>query len=153
MINDCEYHKKTAHTGHLSRSVMEHLPLAQVVIPGSWVRVPHQAPQSKPASPSASAPFSWINKILKKNDNPDIVSCDKSTQFYLWCILAKKIEPLFERASSFNYRFQEIQNTKEHIKRHHGDVSSKNEIAEDSIKNPGVFQELTKRKKKKEKNL
>ena len=30
--------------GHLGGSVVEHLPLAQVVIPGSWDRVPHRAP-------------------------------------------------------------------------------------------------------------
>ena len=31
----------------------EHLPLAQVVILGSWDRVPHRAPCREPASPSA----------------------------------------------------------------------------------------------------
>ena len=40
--------------GHLSGSVVEHLPLAQVVIPGSWDQVLHQAPCRQPASPSAS---------------------------------------------------------------------------------------------------
>ena len=39
--------------GHLGASVVEHLPLAQVVIPGSWDQVPHWAPHRKPASPSA----------------------------------------------------------------------------------------------------
>ena len=39
--------------GHLSGSVVEHLPLAQVVIPGSWDRVPHQASHREPVSPSA----------------------------------------------------------------------------------------------------
>ena len=39
--------------GCLGGSVVEHLPLAQVVIPGSWDRVPYQAPHRKPASPSA----------------------------------------------------------------------------------------------------
>ena len=38
---------------HLGGSVVEHLPLAQVMIPGSWDRVPHQAPRREPASPSA----------------------------------------------------------------------------------------------------
>ena len=38
--------------GHLGGSVVEHLPSAQGVIPGSWDRVPHQAPSRKPASPS-----------------------------------------------------------------------------------------------------
>ena len=39
--------------GCLGGSVVERLPLAQVVIPGSWVGVLHQAPCSKPAFPSA----------------------------------------------------------------------------------------------------
>ena len=34
-------------------SVIEHLPLAQVVILGFWDRVPHQVPRREPASPSA----------------------------------------------------------------------------------------------------
>ena len=46
-------------TGHLGSSMVEHLPLAQVVVPGSWGRVQHQAPGREPASPSAyvSAPY------------------------------------------------------------------------------------------------
>ena len=39
--------------GHLGDSVVEHLPLAQVVILGSWEWVPHKAPRREPASPSA----------------------------------------------------------------------------------------------------
>ena len=39
--------------GHLGGSVVEHLPLVQVVIPGSSDQVPHQAPYREPASPSA----------------------------------------------------------------------------------------------------
>ena len=39
--------------GRLGGSVVEHLPSAQVVIPGSWDRVPHRAPCREPASPSA----------------------------------------------------------------------------------------------------
>ena len=39
--------------GHLSGSVVERLPLAQVMIPGSWDRVPHQSPRREPTSPSA----------------------------------------------------------------------------------------------------
>ena len=38
---------------HLGGSVVEHLPLAQGVILGSWDRVPYQAPRKEPASPSA----------------------------------------------------------------------------------------------------
>ena len=40
--------------GHLGGSVVERLPLAKVVIPGSWDPVLHQAPCREPASPSAS---------------------------------------------------------------------------------------------------
>ena len=39
--------------GCLGGSVVEHLPLAQVVIPGSWDGVLHWAPHREPASPSA----------------------------------------------------------------------------------------------------
>ena len=38
--------------GHLGGSEVEHLPLAQVVVPGSWDPVPHQAYFKEPASPS-----------------------------------------------------------------------------------------------------
>ena len=41
--------------GRLGSSAVEHLPLAQVMIPESWDRVPHQAPFKEPASPSAYA--------------------------------------------------------------------------------------------------
>ena len=36
--------------GHLGGSVVEHLPLAQVMIPRPWDRVPHWAPHREPAS-------------------------------------------------------------------------------------------------------
>ena len=39
--------------GHLGGSVVEHLPLVQVMILGSWDRVLHQALHRKPSSPSA----------------------------------------------------------------------------------------------------
>ena len=58
--------------GHLGGSVVEHLPSAQVMIPGSWDRVPHGDPCRESASPSAYVSaslcvcLSWINKILKK---------------------------------------------------------------------------------------
>ena len=39
--------------GLLSGSVVERLPLAQIVILGFWDRVPHQAPRREPASASA----------------------------------------------------------------------------------------------------
>ena len=44
---------KTTGQGYLGGSVVEHLPLAQVVIPGSWDQVLHQASHREPASPSA----------------------------------------------------------------------------------------------------
>ena len=37
---------------HMGGSVVEHMPLAQVMILGSWDQVPHQAPRRDPASPS-----------------------------------------------------------------------------------------------------
>ena len=40
-------------TGHLGSSVVEDLPLAQVVIPGSWVGVQHRVSRREPAFPSA----------------------------------------------------------------------------------------------------
>ena len=45
---------------HLGGSMVEYLPLAQGVIPGSWDQVLHRAPCEEPASPSAyvSAPLS-----------------------------------------------------------------------------------------------
>ena len=41
--------QKAERRGHLGGSVVEHLPLAQVVILGSW----DQAPRKEPVSPSA----------------------------------------------------------------------------------------------------
>ena len=38
---------------HLGGSVVERLLSAQVFTPGSWDRVPHQAPHREPTSPSA----------------------------------------------------------------------------------------------------
>ena len=43
---------------HLDDSVVEYLPLAQVVILGSWDQVPLQAPCREPSSPSACVPLS-----------------------------------------------------------------------------------------------
>ena len=52
--------------GHQGGSVVECLPLVQVVILGSWDQVPHQAPYGEPASPfayiSASISVSLMNK-------------------------------------------------------------------------------------------
>ena len=52
--------------GHLGGSVVEHLPLAQVVIPGSWDRVPHQAPHREPAYPSAYISASLSVSLMSK---------------------------------------------------------------------------------------
>ena len=51
---------KTCALGHVGGSVVEGLPSALGVIPGSQDRVPHWAPHRDPASPSAyvSAPLS-----------------------------------------------------------------------------------------------
>ena len=64
--------KKFRLMGHLSGSVVEHLPLAQgVVIPESQYRVPHRAPCMEPAYPSAyvsaslSLSVSFMNKLKK----------------------------------------------------------------------------------------
>ena len=52
--------------GHLGGSVVEHLPSAQGMTPGSWDRVPHRAPHRETASPSlcvsASLPGFLMNK-------------------------------------------------------------------------------------------
>ena len=45
--------QKVSVLGHLDGSVVEHLPLTQGIIPGSWDRVLHRAPSREPASPSA----------------------------------------------------------------------------------------------------
>ena len=52
--------------GHLGGSVVEHLPVAQVLILGSWDQVPHQGPHKESVSPSAyvltSVSVSLMNK-------------------------------------------------------------------------------------------
>ena len=50
---------KIKYIGHLGDSVGEHLPLAQVVILGSWDRVPHRASHGEPPSPSAYVSVSF----------------------------------------------------------------------------------------------
>ena len=66
-----EKSNKSTRRGHLGGSVVEHLPLAQVVILGSRDRVPHQAPCGSlllplPVSLPLSVCLSWINKVFKK---------------------------------------------------------------------------------------
>ena len=46
----------------LGGSAFEHLPLAQVMILGSWDQILHQAPFMEPASPSAYVSASLINE-------------------------------------------------------------------------------------------
>ena len=48
--------------GWLRGPVVEHLPWAQSVIPGSWDGVPHWASRREPASVSASLSVSLMNK-------------------------------------------------------------------------------------------
>ena len=52
--------------GCLSGSMVERLPLAQVVIPGFWDGVLHQAPFMKPASPSAYVSASLCVSVMNK---------------------------------------------------------------------------------------
>ena len=46
--------------------MVEHLPLTQLVIPGSGDRVPHQAPPGEPASPSAYGSASLSGSLMSK---------------------------------------------------------------------------------------
>ena len=50
--------------------MVEHLSLAQVVILGSWDRVPHQAPLREPASPSAYVSVSFSVSLMNKQIKP-----------------------------------------------------------------------------------
>ena len=50
----------------LGGSVVEHLPLAQVVIPGSWDQVSHGASPREPASPSACVSASLFLSLMNK---------------------------------------------------------------------------------------
>ena len=52
--------------GLLGGSAIEHLPLAQVVIPGSWDQVLHQDPHGEPASPSAYVSASLSVLLMNK---------------------------------------------------------------------------------------
>ena len=57
----------------MSGFIVERLPLAQVMIPGSWDRVPHWASCREPASPSAcvstSLATSLINQLIFKSED------------------------------------------------------------------------------------
>ena len=52
--------------GHLGSSVVEHLPLAQVMTPGSWDGVLHRVPRREPASPSAYVTASLSVSLMNK---------------------------------------------------------------------------------------
>ena len=56
----------TSLLGHLGSSVIEHLPLAQGMILGSWDQVSHQAPQGEPTSPSAYVLASLCVSLMNK---------------------------------------------------------------------------------------
>ena len=51
---------------HLGGLVVEQLPLAQGVIPGSWDQVLHQAPHREPVSPSACVSASLSMSLMNK---------------------------------------------------------------------------------------
>ena len=53
-------------SGHLGGSVVEHLPLAQVVILESWDRVPHLASSEKPTFPSVYVSASLCASLMNK---------------------------------------------------------------------------------------
>ena len=55
-----------ANKGHLSGSVVEHMPLGQGMILGSWDPVPHRAPHGEPASPSANVSDSLFVSLINK---------------------------------------------------------------------------------------
>ena len=57
---------KSSSGGTWLASMVEHLPLAQVVIPGSWDQVPHQDPHREPASPFAYASASLCVFLMNK---------------------------------------------------------------------------------------
>lgn len=62
-IVDTQY--KTVGKGHLGGSVVEHLPLAQVMILGSWDQITHGAPCRDLASPSACVSASLSVCLMK----------------------------------------------------------------------------------------
>ena len=71
--------------GHPGGSVVERLPSAQVMIPGSWDRVPHRGPCREPASPStcvsASLCVSPMNKYIKSKKN---LKKEMTLVFFIW---------------------------------------------------------------------
>ena len=66
--------------------MVEYLPLAQFVIPGSWDRIPYEAPFKEPTSPSASL-FHEEIKSLKK-----FINCTNITVQMEKSVLEKRTE-------------------------------------------------------------
>ena len=67
-FNYFEETKKKKLQEHLGGSVVEHLLLAQVMIPGSWDQVWHQAPHREPASLSAYVSVSLSVSLMNKQN-------------------------------------------------------------------------------------
>ena len=84
ITNESHHQSKLSFLGHLGGLVVEYLPLAQVVIPGFWDRVPHQAIRRELASLSVSASLclSGINKIFKKDYGDNILTILKITRVF-----------------------------------------------------------------------
>ena len=70
----------------LGGSVVKHLPLAQGIIPGSWVQVPHQAPLRDPASPYVSPSLCVSIMNNSNNKSPNQISA-QTPQGYSQCSL------------------------------------------------------------------
>ena len=64
--SQCVTLKRCSLEGRLDGSVVEHLPLAQGVIPESRDRVPRRAPHMEPASPSACVSASLCVSLMNK---------------------------------------------------------------------------------------
>ena len=60
------FFKKMEALGRLGGLAIERLPLAQVVIPGSWDQVPHRSPLQGAASPSAYVSASVSVSLMNK---------------------------------------------------------------------------------------
>ena len=60
------FYLKFQFLGPLGGSMVGHLPLAQVEMPGSCDQVPHQAPRREPASPSAYVSASLFVSLMNK---------------------------------------------------------------------------------------
>ena len=63
---DAEICSKYTRKGRLGGSVVEHLTLAQGMIPESWDRVRHRVPHREPASPSAYVSASLCVSLMNE---------------------------------------------------------------------------------------